>query len=197
MSESLDPLKYSPLSETDIIKYLDGKTKICKYNEIQGVSNIETLLSPYGNCIILLETEPDFGHWICLKKTNRPNIKFISFFDSYGDFPDKQKHYIDEDFLQSSGQKFNKICKLLYDASFNGWIIEFSHRRLQNLRNAKMATCGHWCSVFIKSGLTVDEFNKYIDSFGIKNKDDLIVMLYFNIIPKKEQNKPERKKIKF
>lgn len=193
MSSELNPLKYKPLSENDIFKYLGGKTRIYKYSEIQGVNNIESLLSPYGNCVILLETEPEFGHWICLKRTIRPNVKFISFFDSYGGFPDKQKHYVNEDFLERSGQKYDKICKLLYDASFNGWIIEFSHRKLQNIRNAKMATCGHWCSVFIKSGMTVDEFNEYIDSFGIKNKDDLVVMLYFGLIPN-EPGKPDRKK---
>lgn len=189
MSKELNELKYKPLSEHDIVDYLNGKTRIIRYSEMNGVNNIEQLLSPHGNCVILLETEPDFGHWICLKKVTRGPNKFISFFDSYGGFPDKQKHYVDEDFLQSSGQKFNKICQLLYDASFKGYIIEFSHRKLQNLRNAKMATCGHWCSVFIKSGLTVDEFNEYIDSFDIKNKDDLVVMLFYKLIPDKKKRK--------
>lgn len=184
MQKEIDRLKYKPLSENDIFKYLGGRTKILRYSEIQGVNNIDHLLAPYGNCVILLETEPEFGHWICLKKLVRPDFKIISFFDSYGGFPDKQKHYVDEDFLLHSGQKYNKICQLLYEASFKGWIIEFSHRKLQNIRNTKMATCGHWCSIFIKSGLTVDEFNEYIDSFNIKNKDDLVVMLYFNMIPK-------------
>ena len=37
----------------------------------------------------------------------------VSFFDSYGGFPDNQKHHINEDFLAQSGQKYNKLALLL------------------------------------------------------------------------------------
>ena len=83
----LETLKRTPLGDNDISNYLDGKTKIVKYNEIPNYKNILELLSPFNNVVILLETQQDFGHWICIKRIGN----MISFFDSYGDFPDQQK----------------------------------------------------------------------------------------------------------
>lgn len=206
----LNILKCTPLSEKDIEKRLKGRTKVLKYNEMGAYKNINQLLHPYNNCVILLETEPEFGHWICLKKTENVRIhcakrchncqlcKFgndnpvtmISFFDSYGGFPDNQKHYIEEDFLQKSGQKNNKISQLLYDASFlPNTLIEFSHKKLQNIKNHNLATCGHWCCVFILSGMAVDDFNEYLGKYNEKDKDELVVKLYYNIIPKIKKQK--------
>lgn len=195
---ALNELKYDPLSEEDIRRYLGNRTLVMKYADLNLYKDIDALFTMNGeisrppypdSCVILLETKPRFGHWICIKKNSKNGRRILSFFDSYGGFPDKQKHYVSEDFLQSSGQEFNKICQLLYDASFKGYLVEFSHRKLQNIRNDKMATCGHWCCIFIKSNMPVDDFNDYLDSFGIKNKDDLVVMLYFNLIPNKKRMK--------
>ena len=182
---SVTQLKYRPLSDSEIVGLLDGQTVVRKYNELDRFSSIDELLAPYGNCVILLETAKNFGHWICIKRTG----KMVSFFDSYGGFPDNQKHYINEDFLEKSGQSYNKICELLYKASFSS-LVEFSNRKLQNIKNSKVATCGYWCALFIKSGMTVDEFYKYIDSFHVKDKDSLVVSLIAGEIPQ-----PKRRRV--
>lgn len=196
MQNKVNTLKYKPLSETDIKSFLGGRTRIVKYSQINAVTDIDQLVEPYGNCVILLETEPEFGHWICLKKNVRPNFTMISFFDSYGGFPDKQKHYVGKDFLAESGQKYNKLCELLYYCSYNNrYLVEFSHRKFQNIRDPKMATCGHWCSVFIKSNLTIKEFNEYIDKYQERNLDNLVVKLYYNMIPKLKKRKMNTEEI--
>ncbi len=179
-----EKLKRTPLGDHEISSYLNGRTQVIKYNEIPKYKNIEEFLGPYGNAVILLETKRDFGHWICLKITG--NV--ISFFDSYGDFPDQQKNFVNAKFLKDSGQKFNIICKMLDDASYK-YTIEFSDRRLQNMDDLSIATCGHWCSVFIKSGMLVDEFYDFIDEFGEPDLDKLIVELYYN--------QPQNKKMKY
>lgn len=184
LSAKIEKLKQTPLSETDILKKLNGKTTIYKYNELINFKSVEEMLGRYDNCVILLETEENFGHWICIKVTG----KRISFFDSYGGFPDRQKHFVNEDFLKSSGQEFNKLCQLLYECSFR-YTVEFSQRPLQNIRNLKLATCGLWCCVFIKSGLTVDPFYEFIDSFNMKDKDALVVMLYYDLPIKNDSKK--------
>lgn len=112
----------------------------------------------------------------------REGWTFISFFDSYGGFPDHQKRYIGQTFLNNSNQQYNKLCELLYKASCDEkrpTVVEYSETAFQNIKDSNLSTCGHWCCVFIESGLTVDEFRKYINSFHQKNKDDLVVRIFF------------------
>ena len=107
--KDLKHLANSPMSNTDIHKRLGGRTKILMYDEFNKYSDLEEVLKPWDNVVFLLRTEEDFGHWMCIKKCwNR-----ISFFDSYGDFPDVQKKYVEKKFLEKSNQKYNKLCKLL------------------------------------------------------------------------------------
>ena len=171
-------LKYKPLSDKEIVDLLDGQTVVRKYNELDQFDTIDDLIAPYGNCVILRVTAQNYGHWICSKKTGN----MISFFDSYGGFPDNQKHYVNEDFLKRSGQKYNKICELLHKASFN-YLVEFSNRKLQDIKKPKIATCGYWCVCFIKSGLTVDDFYDWLNSFKVRDKDSLVVDLVVNGMP--------------
>lgn len=189
---SVKVLRDIPLSEQDIKKYLGANTRIFKYSEIMGCKSINELLGRQGYCIILLETQPNFGHWICLKKNIRSGLTIISFFDSYGGFPDKQKRFIGEDFLARSHQQYNKLCELLHEISFhNNTVVEFSHKAFQNMAATERSTCGHWCCVFIDSNLTVKEFNEYIDKFDEPNKDDLVVKIFYKdktlLKPKKQK----------
>lgn len=178
---NIEQLKRTPLGDQEISAYLNGKTQVIKYNEIPKYKTIEEFLGPYGNAVILLETKRNFGHWICIKKTG----DVISFFDSYGDFPDQQKKFVNTKFLKDSGQKFNIICKMLDEASYR-YTIEFSDRRLQNLDDLSIATCGQWCSVFIKSGMLVDDFYDFIDSFGEPDLDKLVCEIFYNQPPTKK-----------
>lgn len=173
--KELKRLSNSPMSNTDIIKRLGGRTKILMYDEFNKYDDLEKLLEPWDNLVFLLRTEEDFGHWMCIKKS----WDRISFFDSYGDFPDVQKKYVNQKFLEKSEQKYNKLCELLYNASFK-YTIEFSQYKLQK-KDDKIATCGQWCCLFIESGLLVDDFKTWIDSFKEKNKDFLCVKLFYDL----------------
>ena len=119
MSESsaslseLKSLANNPMSNNDIIKRLGGRTKILMYDEFNKYEDLEDVLRPWDNVVFLLRTEEDFGHWMCIKK----NRDRISFFDSYGDFPDVQKKFVEKKFLEKSEQKYNKLCELLWKAS--------------------------------------------------------------------------------
>lgn len=170
--------KYYPLGDNEIKMLLGGQTVVRLYKDLANFNTIDEVIAPYGNCVFLLETKPNFGHWVCIKRIGN----MVSFFDSYGGFPDNQKHHINEDFLAQSGQKYNKLCELLHKASFTS-LVEFSNRRLQNIKNPNIATCGYWCVCFIKSGLTVDDFYEWIDSFHYKDKDQLVVDIVLNKIP--------------
>ena len=86
-----------PLSGSDIKRRFNGKTKVLLYDKLAQYDDIDSLLAPYGHCFILLRSKPEFGHWICLKKWPEHNV--VSFFDSYGDFPDDQKQFVNNEFL--------------------------------------------------------------------------------------------------
>lgn len=181
MSEKTDAkeikrLINNPMSNVEIIKRLGGRTKVLMYDEFKRYVALEDAMKPWDNLVFLLRTEEDFGHWMAIKR----NFNRISFFDSYGDFPDVQKKYVKAKFLEKSNQKYNKLCELLYEASFK-FTIEFSEYKLQRKSN-DVATCGQWCCLFIESGLMVDDFKTYIDSFGDENKDETCVKLFYELI---------------
>ena len=169
----LKELANTPLSNNDIIKRLGGRTKILMYDEFNKYESLEDVLKPWDNVVFLLRTQEDFGHWMCIKK----NRKRISFFDSYGEFPDKQKKHVPKGFLKESGQSYNKLCELLLKASYK-YTIEFSEYKYQK-KDGKTATCGQWCCVFIESGLTTDDFRQFIDSFPEKDKDLICAKLFY------------------
>ena len=174
--KQLKELANTPLSNNDIIKRLGGRTKILMYDEFNKYESLEDVLKPWDNVVFLLRTQEDFGHWMCIKK----NRKRISFFDSYGDFPDVQKKFVRKKFLEESEQKYNKLCELLWKAS-DKYTIEFSEYKYQK-KAANISTCGQWCCLFIESGLLTDDFKTYIDSFHEKDKDFLCVKLFYELI---------------
>ena len=166
-----------PLSGSDIIARFHGKTKVLLYDKLKDYDDIDELLSPYGHCFILLRSKPEFGHWICLKLW--PDDRVVSFFDSYGNFPDDQKQHVNQEFLVSSGQAFNYICRLLHKASFK-YTVEFSQYHLQ-AKDRSVATCGQWCCLFVEyNGPGVDGFYEYIKSFGEPNLDWVCLQLFYS-----------------
>ena len=172
MSKLVD-LTRQPLSDADILKRLHGKTKVLVYSDFQEYDDLDSLLAPYDNVVFLLKMMPNYGHWMCIKRTGDR----ISFFDSYGEFPDKQKKHVPKGFLKESGQSYNKLCELLLKASYK-YTIEFSEYKYQK-KDGKTATCGQWCCVFIESGLSTDDFRQFIDSFHQKDKDLICVELFY------------------
>ena len=103
-------LTRQPLSDADILKRLHGKTKVLVYSDFQEYDDLDSLLSPYGNVVFLLKMMPNYGHWMCIKRTGDR----ISFFDSYGEFPDKQKKHVPKGFLKESGQSYNIYISYVY-----------------------------------------------------------------------------------
>ena len=168
-------LTRKPLSDSDILKRLQGKTKVLVYSDFQEYDDLDSLLHPHGNVVFLLKMKPNYGHWMCIKRTGDR----ISFFDSYGEFPDKQKKHVPKDFLEESGQSYNKLCELLLKASYK-YTIEFSEYKYQK-KDGRTATCGQWCCVFIESDLTTDDFRHFIDSFPEKNKDLVCTKLFYGL----------------
>jgi hypothetical protein len=147
------------------------------YKNLNKFNNIESVLKD-NSAVILYEKQPKNGHWVALirnynRKRNRPTIEF---FDSYGMFPDDEKKYIDNGFLNQSDQKYNKLSELLVKAS-DKYDIEFNNYRLQK-KTKDVSTCGrHVISRILLKDLDIDEYNKFMKSFKGYSPDDIATII--------------------
>jgi hypothetical protein len=167
------------LSNFELEKALNNKIKIIVYSEIEKYKNINDLLNPYNQIIILYNISDSYGHWTCLFKVNNE----IKFFDSYGLIIDEQRKYIPELYKKEHYPSINYLCKLLHDEVINNPFLTVSYNpyKLQK-QDHFIQTCGRWCYYrLINKNLSHKQFyNKFKN---INNKDLAITLLtrQFNI----------------
>ena len=173
----MNQLKRVPLSNKDILNKLKGRTNVTMYNQLNQVNDIEDVMKD-DSVVILFEKQPKNGHWVALiknfnKKRGRPTIEF---FDSYGMFPDDEKEYIDDGFLNQSNQKYNKLSELLAKAS-DKYDIEYNNYQLQK-KTKDVYTCGrHVISRILLKDLDIDEYNKFLRSWKGHSPDDIATII--------------------
>lgn len=130
---------YIPLS-SDNLKALVPQATVLRY------SALKRLTMPM---ILLYETEPNYGHWVCILETPQG----IEHFDSYGIVPDGELKWVPEWLKSSTGQDVKKLLSLLYHSNQK---INYNTHKLQS---SDSATCGRWCVLRIMfSSLGTDQF---------------------------------------
>jgi hypothetical protein len=161
------------LSNYQLENALNNKIKIVVYSEIEKYKDINNLLSPYNQIIILYNINDNYGHWCSLFKVNNE----IKFFDSYGMIIDEQRKYIPECYKKQHYPSINYLCKLLHDEMLinPNTKVSYNEYKLQKQDN-NIQTCGRWCYYrLINKLLTHKQFyNKFKN---IKNKDLAITLL--------------------
>jgi hypothetical protein len=140
------------------------------YRDIDKVKNIEDILTK-GKCLILYQYEYDgdkVGHFVCLTMDRKGGLNY---FDSTGGPPDEPLKW------NTNPNDFTYINQLLYDYAIKtGKSIDYDDAKLQKINTN---TCGYWAGVrMIYKDLTNEEFNACFR--GVKDKDDLIVKLYYS-----------------
>jgi len=99
-STKLKKIVESPLDDADIRHYLPN-AKIMVYSDLNNYKSIDELLpNSIDYCIILVEDSPNNGHWICVLKYNNT----VEYFDSYGNYPDKNLNWISLEERKKLGQ---------------------------------------------------------------------------------------------
>lgn len=142
-----------PLSNTEIVRMMNGQTKIIRYPEIFKMKSIMDLISPFGNCFILYETSEGHGHWVCLTFHNNR----IEFFDPYGGAPDSEFKYINKDFAHISHQDFPYLSRLLQESKMN---VSWNKTPFQEFKQG-VKSCGRWCVLRCKlKDLSLTDFRK-------------------------------------
>lgn len=166
------------LSNFDLTKMLDGEANIILYPNLANFNSVDEILGPYGACIILFESQPRYGHWVCLMR--RDNT--IEFFNPYGGLPDASLQKIPLEYRIESGQDYPLLTLILYHSPYDVEYNEFKFQRHgQNIR-----TCGRWCVVrLLLKDLDIYQFKDFIDAgktdLGL-NGDQFVSLLTCNKI---------------
>ncbi|HXS60463.1 MAG TPA: hypothetical protein VN703_06590 [Candidatus Sulfopaludibacter sp.] len=138
MDDLIKQLESKSFSGEDIMAVCDNKTKIITYPQIYQFKNIDDLLKPFDNVVILYETSPSYGHWVCLLKHKNKGKPYIEFFDSYGMPPDKQLTFISKEFRKQNNEAYPILSDMLIKSKYP---IKYNDVQLQKLYE-DVSSCG-------------------------------------------------------
>jgi len=136
---------------------LDVRSKILKYSELENYNTIDDLIPDKDDFrILLLESEPRVGHWVCLIRKGDT----LEFFDSYGKSHKGELKYIPKIVNKMLNQPDDYLTRIM-KSSKNPI---FSLLKLQN-ENPNIATCGRHVIARIltsKAGYDLTDYERLI-----------------------------------
>jgi hypothetical protein len=171
MDKYIDILKKKPFSGKDIIEAVNGETKIITYPEIHKYETIDELCHPYNCCVILYETKPQYGHWVCVIKHDDNSIEF---FDPYGKSIDEQLEFIPNGFRKQSKQDFPQLIRLFLNSPYN---IVINKMKIQKFTK-DVSSCGRHCAFrLVLRHLALNKYQKLMKNEDGLNADDKVTYL--------------------
>ena len=174
------PLNYF-LSNYDFDKFIPGaSSKVVKYGELDDKYTTFEQLMPLKKdyCILLIESETNSGHWVCLLRNN--NV--FEYFDPYGITHKKALNWTSEYMNKYLDNTPSDLGTLIQNTKPTQKII-INDTKYQNMKFVNnVATCGRWVISRIQSFLMIantnDDFRKFIQNqcklFGLPS--DIIVI---------------------
>jgi hypothetical protein len=155
MDSIIKELRKKPFSGEDILNITDNQTKIITYPELYNFKTIDDVFKPYDSVVILYETKPNYGHWVCLLKHGNK----IEFFDPYGFFIDDQLEFINKKFRKQNNEDFPILSKMLLDSKYK---IVYSKAKLQKY-SGDISSCGrHVTFRIVMRDLPLNEYVKLL-----------------------------------
>lgn len=171
MESIIKELRKKPFSGHDILTALDNKTKILTYPQLYKYKSLDSLLKPYGCVVILYETKPAYGHWVCIIK--HPN-NTVEFFDSLGYFIDDELDIISMEFRKKNKEIYPYLTKLMLES---GYKIIYNPIILQKDKN-DISTCGRHVTLrLVLKDLSLNKYIKLITSDKNYDPDSLVTYL--------------------
>lgn len=165
------------ISGSDIMKLLNGRTRIIKYSELSKITNINKLLFGYDSCVILILSKENYGHWVCL--TRRGNI--LEFFDSYGYFIDDPIYFKNNNkyFRKINNQDYPHLTYLLLKAS-DEYKISYNEIQFQKM-SPDISTCGRHvvCRIMYRK-LDLYSYYNFLKSFN-RDFDEIVTLITHKI----------------
>jgi hypothetical protein len=144
------------LSDEDLMRITDNKTKILLYSDLEQVNDIDEILEPYGCCIILYQLEANVGHWCCVMKHNNQTLEF---FDPYGLEIDEELKYSKYNLRKHNGEVVPHLTALIEKSNYN---VNSNKVKLQEFKE-HVNTCGRWVGMRIR--FKDISIKKFIDLF--------------------------------
>lgn len=180
MNKLLGHLNSIPFSGSNILDALDGQTKVMRYSALHTFSTIDEVLAPYDCAVILYETRPKFGHWVCISLDRSVQARglepVLEFFDPYGGFIDTQLDHIPEEFKKQTFQDYPYLSKLLVESPYT---IQWNNKPLQKFKDS-VNSCGRHVSLrLVMRDLPIREYQQFLlsKSGGSLNPDNVVSML--------------------
>lgn len=128
-------------SDEQITGYLGGNVQIQTYSELEDDASLDELIpNKTGTCILLIETEPNSGHWVALLKYG--NV--VEFFNSYGDAPGHEVALIPTEMNEELDQSSRDILDILDREYQRGKEVIYNKAKLQKI-SRDIGTCGKHC----------------------------------------------------
>lgn len=160
MDSIIKRFESEPLSNNDILTLCDDKTKVIRYSQLEYINDIDELLNPYDNFVILYETGNNYGHWVCVLRYDNT----LEFFDPYGFGVDEQ--------LKFSNNKYPYLSMLMLNTNYH--LIE-NKKKLQKMYN-NVSSCGrHVALRIIMKHLDIYD---YLSLFSNNNNDPDMIVTY-------------------
>jgi hypothetical protein len=180
MNKLLSHLNSIPFSGSNILDALDGQTKVMRYSALHTFNTIDEVLAPYDCAVILYETRPKFGHWVCIYLDRAVQARglepVLEFFDPYGGFIDTQLDHIPAEFKRQTFQDFPYLSKLLVESPYT---IQWNNKPLQKF-NDSVNSCGRHVSLrLVMRDVPIREYQQFLlnKSGGSLNPDNVVSML--------------------
>lgn len=153
------------LSDSQILNLVNNDANLILYPDLHKYNSIDQILKPHGAAIILYESKPSYGHWVCVFKVSENEIEF---FNSYGDsgnhegLPDAMLSYIPERFRKQSNQDHTYLAKLMCDSNYD---LSYNQYPFQK-DGPNIKTCGRWTGTRLNMRhLKLDDFYRLMKKY--------------------------------
>lgn len=162
----------SPLSNEDILSITKNKCRVIKYDELKDVLELDQIFKPHKACVILYETEHNYGHWVCMLKEPGEKKGLVEFFDPYGMKPDTELKMIPSYFRKMSGQNYPILTWLIENSPYQ---CEWNEHDFQS-KKRDVNTCGRWAAIrACWRELSLDQFQNIFVQSEEKYDPDIMV----------------------
>jgi len=149
------------IASDQFCKMLGSGVKVIKYSELEKFTDINQVIpEPSGYRIILIETKPSTGHYVCLLKYND---KYFEYMDSYGMVVGQEFSFIPQQMQQILDEKVHVLNILLNNLKSDGGNYICNRMKLQKMA-PNVNTCGRWVATacyFFEQGQTLKQFQQY------------------------------------
>ena len=173
----MEEVEQYPLGDDDIRTILGSNISILNYPDLKNMESADEMFDDEGRCVLLFPSfSEQSGHWTGL--IDRPDS--ISFFDSYGQAPEKQKAGLGKARLKELHEDHPDLTRLL---KASGKPVYYNHYKFQEL-SPMIGTCGrHVCVRLLNKNKSLDEYYNMVKKSKM-NPDEYVSKVTYKILGK-------------